>query len=100
MVEDVARRHAEVVLVGRRQGLEVAADFVDELEADLRVGAPAADGELVAAVGEAEPVGLLVAGAERAVRDDHAAWLAEVSERRRVADRVGRALPPVAARVV
>ena len=63
MVEDVAARDAEVVGVRRLQVLEVAAVRVDELEADLGDGVAAVDDELVAAVGQAQPVGALRAAA-------------------------------------
>ena len=46
MIKHVAGRDAEVVGVRRREVLEVAADFVEELETDLREGGAAADEEL------------------------------------------------------
>ena len=74
--------------------------LVEEPEPDLRVGIAATDDDLVAAVGQAEPIGLLEALAECAARDDHAVGLAENCERRRIPHRVRRALPPIAARVI
>ena len=100
VVEDVAGRHAEVVRVWSGEVLEVTANLVDEPKAELRIGGATADGELVTPVNQADPVGLLEALAERAARDDHAVGLAEFGKRRRVAHRVRRALPAVAARVV
>ena len=88
MVEEVARRHTYVVRVGRCQVLKVTADFVDEPKAELRVGGAAADDDLVAPVGQADPVGLLESLTECAARNDHAVGFGEVGEHRRVPDRI------------
>ena len=50
MIKHVSSRHAEVISVRRGQVLEVPADLVDKLEADLAVRRPAANRELVAPV--------------------------------------------------
>ena len=60
--------------------MEVSTNFVDELEAKLRVGGTSTDGEFVTAVGKADPVRLLEPLAKRPVRESHTAWLAKVGK--------------------
>ena len=57
----------------------MATDFVDEPKAELRVCSASTHRELIAAVGQTDPIGLLKAEAERPTRDDRVAWLAEVT---------------------
>ena len=99
MAEDVAVFDAHVIGVRCGKVLEVAADLVDELEADLRVGGAAVDDDLVAAVGEAEPVDAREAGGERAVRHHRRRGHRDVGVVARVVHAVRGALPAVAARV-
>ena len=98
MIEDVASRNAEVVGERRGQILEVAADLIDELKADLRDRGAAAHEQLVTAVRQAQPgkaLGAVSEGANR-VRDHAALLVGPRAERARVDNGVHGALPAVA----